>query len=65
MVNFLVGQRVILKDRSIGVIEKPPVDSHICIPNWKTDWFYVYCPFLNCSDWYPPSNIKALPNGQL
>lgn len=57
MNNYLIGQRVILNDKEIGVVVKPEGKTVFGV--------WVYSPSKNYASDYSESNVKPLPNGQL
>ena len=55
--NYLIGQRVLLNDREIGVIVKPEHDY--------SNGIWVMSPSRDYASRYAEHNVKPLPGGQL
>jgi hypothetical protein len=57
MIEFLIGQRVIVYDREIGTVVKPEGPSTFDVWVRLSSNGYASC--------YSAHNVKPLPNGQL
>lgn len=66
VMNFLIGQRVIVGDE-IGIVQRGPMMSKGTPPPimHKEGYVWVHLPSKGYASQFSEDNVKPLPNGQL